>query len=570
MRRRPELGTLAAFLFAAVLLLARLGALPLVNPDEGRNAEIGREVAASGAWLVPTYDGLPYLDKPIFLFKAVGLALDAFGVDEAAARLPSALFALATLALLFAFCRRAYGSRDAALAVAVVAGTPLFLVLGRYVVPDMPLAFFVVASVLAGWLSEETEGRGGTAWRLAGAAAAGAATLVKGPVGFVLPFLILSAYWLLRGRPRAVLRLVSPAGLAVFLAVTLPWFVGLSLRRPDFPYYGLVRETFVRFTRPAFHRGGPIWYYVPVLLGVCFGWSVLYPEGAVRAWRRRADLHPVDLLFLVWAVVVTVFFSVSSSKLPGYVLTAAVALGVLVARLFGRALDARSGAAAATVRRGVLALAVLCLAGAALLGLELSSPGTLHAWFGAGGSDFDRARRAFPALAWSLGGIGGLALLAGALRRIPVALAAFLLVPVFLETLTFGGLEAYAESASARELAGRVRALAPGVELACDRCFPTGLPFYLRKRVSVFTDDGAELTSHYIPYMLRRSGSWPAPLVRLGDREAWLAARRDTVLLLARPSRKASLDSLAADRGASPVRLTARWWGLRLPPPGGG
>src|SRR4051812_19997195 len=94
----------ATLLVAGLMLFIRLGSLPLGEPDEARNAEVGREMMASGAWLVPTYDGLPYLDKPAFFFRSVAISFALLGVSEAAARLPSALSGLAMLAMLFAFC----------------------------------------------------------------------------------------------------------------------------------------------------------------------------------------------------------------------------------------------------------------------------------------------------------------------------------------------------------------------------------------------------------------------------------------------------------------------------------
>src|ERR1700722_7371989 len=136
----------AMVLFApAVVWLAlffRLGSLPLIQPDEGRNAEVAREMKESGAWLSPSYDGMTYLDKPAFYFKAVAFSLAAFGDNETAARLPSALFALALLAITFAFCRHAYGTRCAILAVIVVTTMPLFIVNSRIVIFDIALAFF--------------------------------------------------------------------------------------------------------------------------------------------------------------------------------------------------------------------------------------------------------------------------------------------------------------------------------------------------------------------------------------------------------------------------------------------
>ena len=122
-------------LFALVViwlaLFFRLGSLPLIQPDEGRSAEVAREMKESGAWLSPSYNGITYLNKPAFYFKAVALSLAAFGNNETAARLPSALFALSLLVIIFFFCRRAYGTLCAIMAVIVVATMPLFIANSR-------------------------------------------------------------------------------------------------------------------------------------------------------------------------------------------------------------------------------------------------------------------------------------------------------------------------------------------------------------------------------------------------------------------------------------------------------
>ena len=108
---QPRTLTGVAFLLAAVLFFARLGDLPLIDPDEGRNAEVAREMAESGAWVVPTFNAIPYLDKPALYFHAVALSFRAFGRSETTARLPSALSAAALVVMMFVFCRRVYGER---------------------------------------------------------------------------------------------------------------------------------------------------------------------------------------------------------------------------------------------------------------------------------------------------------------------------------------------------------------------------------------------------------------------------------------------------------------------------
>src|SRR5262249_17530125 len=158
-----------------------------------------------GTWLVPTYDGLPYLDKPSFFFKAVGLSFAAFGENEGAARLPSAVCGLMTIALAWLFARAAFGLPAAPISAGALPTMPPLLAYARLVIFDVPLTFFVSAAILAGWLAEEHEGRARRGWLLAGAAAAGLATLVKGPVGFIVPALVLVAFHLVEREPRAIL-----------------------------------------------------------------------------------------------------------------------------------------------------------------------------------------------------------------------------------------------------------------------------------------------------------------------------------------------------------------------------
>lgn len=538
------------------LLLTGLGILPLLDPDEGRNAAIGWAMQRDGGWLVPSYDGLPYLDKPAWFFKAVGLAMGWLGPSELAARLPSALSALFLLLVVFGFCRRQHDRRTAVLAVGVVGSLPLFVALGRYVIFDMMLALPVGVAILAGFAATTAGPVQARRWRLLSMAAAGIATLIKGPVGALVPWLVLLAFDRIEGRRGAARRLFGGWNLALFTAIVLPWFVGLSIERPDFPYYGLVRESLLRFTTNEFHRAQPVWFYLPVILLALGPWALVLPEAAVAAWRARARLTSADRLMIVWAVVVLLFFSASHSKLPGYVLTAAIALGILVARLFALALAAPDGTAARIVHRaGIaslgLAALVSCtglavLASATLttrLGTALAMPELSVVRAAAG-----LVASAFLSIAIGVPGVTG--------RRPGLVYAAMLGLPVLLPVLVLpAGVDAVA-SRSARELATAIERQAGTSEVACFACLPPGLPFYLGRDVTVIsTRGGAEIQSNYVPYTLAGAAGWPTRIVPAAGLAAWLGGRTEPWFLLARARDLPELHELIGTRagGFAPV-----------------
>lgn len=553
-----------AFIISAMMVFGRLGELPLTQPDEERNAEVAREMHQSGAWLVPTYNGLAYLDKPAFFFKTVALSFSAFGESAGAARLPSAVFGFALLTVLFLFCKREYDGRTAALAVIVVATTPLYVVLSRFVIFDMTLAFFVCSAIFASYIAEAKEGRSRSRWYLIAAAAAGTATLVKGPIGFIIPTLVIWIFNRVDGRKGAMRRFFAPSNLLLFCAIVLPWFVGVALIRPDFPYYGVIRESLLRFTTTEFHRTGPFYYYAPVIAGSFFAWSILLPESVLAAWRWRERWSRADRLFIVWAIVVVLFFSLSQSKLPAYVLTAVVALGALAARLFVGAFRGENGRAARIVLRGAAALALLCAAASLLLAVGLFKPGTLPLL----GIESPKLRLLAPGFAPVIGSLIFVALLACAalmLRDSRVAFAAFLVFPLLLMTVSFSALSLYAGTRSGHALAERIPALPENTEIACYECFPSALPFYLKRYVTILSKDGDELRSNYITFTLAKTQPWPKVIVPLAECEHWLAKRDHPIYLLARRSRVPALDSLAALHKVTSRELTGGYWAALFP-----
>lgn len=546
-------------------LFFRLGSLPLLQPDEGRNAEVAREMKVSGAWLSPSYNDLAYLDKPAFYFKTVALSLAAFGDNETAARLPSALFGLALLALVYGCCRQVHGRRCAILAVIIIATMPLYVVNSRTVIFDIALALFVSAAIFAGYRAEECEGKSRRNWYLLGALAAGLATLVKGPVGFLIPGLVLFVFHRVEGRRGVWKRFFAPLNLLVFFGVTLPWFIGLSLQHHDFPYYGLIEESFNRFTTVKFHRTQPFYFYALIVTGLFMPWSFVLPEAGWSAWKNKWFKSPADRLCLVWAVVVVIFFSLSKSKTPGYILTATVACGILVARFFERAMTNPDGKAVRIIGRAAITLAVLCLV-AAVAGIYFSKHMILLAGpMGIQPADAEAVgQHVIPPIILLLVFLG-LSLLARLRRDAGLAFVSFALFPLLLFTTNVSAIELVFNAKSARQLAQLIPSLPPQTELACLECYPCGLPFYLGRTATLFTVDGREFTSNYILFRLKNDPVWPANVVATTNLDHWISQRNHPVYLIARLGNMPLLEEAAGIHKTNIQSLTQFYYGVLIP-----
>jgi len=555
--RAKKLWWIAALAVSGLALLWRLGGYPLVQPDEGRNAEVAREMEASNSWLIPTLNGMPYLDKPALYFKLVGLSMDLLGSSEWAARLPSSLFGLATLGLAFAICKREHSTARAATTVIIVATTPLYIMYSRLVIFDMALTFFITAAVLAGYCAEMLPGVVRWRWHAAGAAAAGFGTLVKGPVGFVAPALVLTVFFVLEGRRDALRRLLAPLNLLIFGAIVLPWFAAVSYRFPDFPYYGVVEESIIRYTTDKFNRNQPLYFYPAVLFAGFFPWSVCLLDPLTRAWRAYARLESLERLCLLWIGVILVFFSFSHSKLPGYLLILAAPVGLLASRCFESVPNEQSFGVPAVIRRTSFALAILFAGLATVLVLVALLPELRHQVPQRGTTVMEELTERWIFIASALGLLAILQMVAWRTKSALAALAAFAALPLLLIVAGFGPWVREAERRSARSLATEVDSRALGAEIVCLRCYPTSLPFYLGRTITVVSEIGAELSSNYIPFALERGDVRPPTLVRGRDLNVRVASRTHPLFLLAD-------DSLAPDSGRPELEALARAYGAQV------
>jgi 4-amino-4-deoxy-L-arabinose transferase-like glycosyltransferase len=319
----------------AVPWFVLLGERPLFNPDEGRYAEIPREMLATGNWLVPHLNNLVYIEKPPLQYWATALAYELFGTNVWAARFYPALCGLLTVLVTAGLAWRLWGGAVARRAAIMLGSSFALLVMSQQLTLDMSLTFFTTLTLAAFCVAQHaatgTAARRHWMW-LAWSSAAGA-FLTKGLVALVLPALALLAYSLLYRRWRPWRRLSLLTGLALFMLIALPWCVFMQRHVPQFFDFFFVREHLQRFLTKIEDRYEPPWFFIPVLAGGSLPWLLPAARALAGGWRGSGTPGEFDVrAFLwVWCVMVFVFFSLSDSKLVPYILPLFPALALLMA-----------------------------------------------------------------------------------------------------------------------------------------------------------------------------------------------------------------------------------------------
>jgi 4-amino-4-deoxy-L-arabinose transferase-like glycosyltransferase len=536
---------------AALLLLAfafDLGGYALLEPDEGRNAEVAREMAESNDYILPTLNGLPYLDKPALYFAVGASLMEVLGPTELAARLPSLLFTLGTLALVFWFGMRMCGRIGAWTATLVTAATPFTLAYARTVIFDSALTMWTTLAVLGFWMALEGErgtGNGeqsvrppspraagsgkreaGSAWWTALAwGAMGFGVLTKGPIALAVPLMIVVPYALWRRRGRQPFEWVA---VLLFVSIVLPWVFAVSQDVPDFLEYALVTETARRLTTSELGRTGRLWYFIVILPAAALPWSVVAIAALVErrrgkatgAWQSGVARDPRLVFLLCWILVPLAFFTLSQSKRPQYVLPLMPAVGLLVALLWQGAHDRLAGA-----RAGAVALALM---GVFLAAASRFIPGWVPASPG--------VAAAIPGTAVALGIAcvlaGVLAWLAASRRE--VVLLCLSLPVVAIPFVSRGLMDAIGTDRSAVEVAQAIKDVTgPGARVIGVEVYPLSLPFYLQHQLFLSTADGSELTSNYLLRTYRRWRRAPGSPLRHAQwwQEELIACTHPTVFI---------------------------------------
>ena len=320
----------------AVIWFANLEYRKLIKPDEGRYAEIPREMVASGDWTTPRLNGLKYFEKPPLQYWATATAYTVFGEHQWTSRLWTALTGFAGILLVWFAGSRLFG-REAANYAAILLGSSMLYVLMAHInTLDMGVTFFITLGILGLSLAQtRTDTTKRRNWMLIAWAGLGLAVLSKGLMGLILPGAALFIYCVVQRDFSVLKRMHWLSGLAVFFLITAPWFYLVMKANPEFFQRFFIYEHYLRFTTKVHDRYQPWYYFVPILLLGALPWTVLMFDTLMRALKggaRAANVFGAERFLLIWAVFIYLFFSVSSSKLPSYLLPMFPALALLMGK----------------------------------------------------------------------------------------------------------------------------------------------------------------------------------------------------------------------------------------------
>jgi 4-amino-4-deoxy-L-arabinose transferase-like glycosyltransferase len=329
--KHHRLALLFLIILSSVTFFYGLGRLALVGPDEPRYAEVAREMMTSGDYISTKLCGCLWFEKPALIYWMAAASYHLFGVNEFAARFPSALFALITVVALYLCLNRAASRAHAIISSVVLATSGIFIAYARAVTTDMALAAAMSVALLSGHFATRSYGKERLGlWSLS-FASMGMAVLAKGLVGLVLVLTILALFALITRNPKAIRLKEIFLGSAVFLAVAATWYLPVVLRHgSEFINEFFIRHHFERYASDDFGHPQPFYFFFMVAIVGILPWSFFLIPAAARLKKHFIDRNTLLVFAWLWAIVPLVFYSLSRSKLPGYILPSFPAFAVIV------------------------------------------------------------------------------------------------------------------------------------------------------------------------------------------------------------------------------------------------
>ena len=333
--RRLQILLVALCLF---LFFFYLGSRALWDVDEGMHSVSAKHVVDSGDWVTPVYNGKVFLDKPMFFTWLVAVSFTFLGFTELAARLPAAVIGFLGVWVTYRLGRKMFNDRTGFLGGAILATSVLYLVMSRTVVHDIALGLFTTLALSLFYLGTVEPERRRTYFLLFYVAVAGA-VLAKGPLGALLPAIVIGPYLILTRRLSLIREMCLGWGVLIFLVLSAPWYILMSLRNEGYLAYFLIEKSFGSFASEESTHPAPLHFYVPVLFGALLPWTAYLPAAIVRAFQRLRSEEKEPVLYLIlWVGAMFLFFSAATSKLASYLLPLMPAVALLIGLLWDEAL----------------------------------------------------------------------------------------------------------------------------------------------------------------------------------------------------------------------------------------
>ncbi len=349
---------------SAVLFFPALGAMELTDPDESFYAETAKEMYSAGEWITPTIFGKPQFEKPVFYYWLVLLSYKMFGVNEFAARFPSAVFGIAGVIGVFLMGRLFFSPLSGFLSGIVMATSIFYLAFSRACVTDIVLAVFVLYTFvffIMGWTGGKRY-----PYLLASVMAAGA-VLTKGPIGLFITGAVISICIVAGRKIERIKKIPFIPGIFIFLALVLPWYITVTRIHGALfldEFFGL--HNVVRFLKPEHRIGSSPFFYIPVLFGGFAPWSLFLPAGVWYMYAHKSEgkvqTPGARVFLLTWFLVVFIFFSVSRTKLVTYIFPLFPVMALVVGDIWEKCIS--SGGRDISLRKWMrLSFYVLCSTG---------------------------------------------------------------------------------------------------------------------------------------------------------------------------------------------------------------
>ncbi|HOP85057.1 MAG TPA: glycosyltransferase family 39 protein [Syntrophorhabdaceae bacterium] len=315
-------------LMSWIFFFNALGGYSLKEPDEGRYAEIPREMLESGDFVVPRLNYVRYFEKPPLFYWTVAGFYKLFGINQWSFRLPCALSAFFCAMVIYIFTKRWFGEITAFYSTAILISSFGFFSMARIVTLDMFFTLWLTCSIVFFY---EFYRKKRPYFIYLFYVFLALATLTKGIVVPILVGLTVFIFLITEKRLSFLKEIKLIKGIFVYLVVTAPWFIAISLKEREFFYFFFIDQHFLRFLTPKHKRTGSIFYFIPVLFGGLFPWSFFIPRAVKSLWMIK-ELR----LFFIWSTVVFLFFTISSSKLPPYILPIFPAISIVMGFLFSK------------------------------------------------------------------------------------------------------------------------------------------------------------------------------------------------------------------------------------------